>query len=117
MTVRKTTEVEIGKGSVMEASENEVYATAAHTTEAFAEETSATVSVLLRWLGFYLINFKFEQAEDYGKETTEACASNMRGKECFGGFEIRVAAIEAPHDEGSRKDGFASVHKQEKRPY
>ena len=66
MTIRKTTEVEIREGSVMEAREDEVYAAATHTTETFAEETCTTVSVLLRWLGFDFINLKLEQAEDNG---------------------------------------------------
>lgn len=61
----------------MEAGEDEVYAAATHAAETFAEETSAAVAVLLRWLGLNLIDLKFEESEDYSKEAAETCATNM----------------------------------------
>lgn len=116
LAVRKAAEVEIGESSVVEAGEDEVYAAATHAAEAFAEETSAAVAVLLGWLGLDLIDLELEEPEDYCKEAAETGAANVRGKEGFGGSKVRIAAIEAPHDESPRKDGFASVHQQEKRP-
>lgn len=110
MTVRKTTEVEIREGSVMETSEDEVYAAATDTAKAFTEETSAAISVLLRWLGLHFINLKLKESEDYGKKTAETRAANVRGKEGLGRFEVRFAAIETPHDESPREDAFTCVH-------
>lgn len=61
----------------MEAGEDEVYAAATHAAEAFAEETSAAVTFLFRWLSLHLIDLKLEESEDYSKEAAETGAANM----------------------------------------
>ena len=102
---------------MMEAGEHEVDAAATDTAEAFAEETSAAVPVLLRWLGLHLIDLELEESEDYGEEAAETGAADVRGKEGLGGFEVGIAAVEAPHDESAREDAFARVHQQEESPH